>query len=454
MSGNMKGYYNRFSRRNYSNITKEVFSNRRGCGQSLFVDNGNSTPIDFTGGFVRSKRFTKELYVKDFIELGYSEEMKAIMFRFRQVVNHEKVEYDAYPADADIYDLRDKVNMSGGTWYTLYDDKMVTMSRGIYESRNNTVLMNAWATMIGVYFVRECEERFNKVEIIDIMHLWGISNFEDIFKFTFDLKTLGHAMKTISPHDVTKEEMKDILSGNIRHGVRWLNGIVGDNVTVREGAYEIKRKMLPGPVSFISDLQHQLVMWHCGDDTYERASKIVNMENYIICSHILGDNHSIMFKKMFMNVAFEEGDYIGRDFEDLSRIRVTRDFTICGIELAREVCCMFRKISFTDRSRPIGICEQVPMVTNYHSFEREVRQTAAGRMFCSIYSTFLMMGYVTEKQIKMIEKARKWGRSKRGSDDYGIYIMLMNEFTIFMGEWAANRDRLEEIHPIFTTIRW
>jgi hypothetical protein len=329
------------------------------------------------------------LFVKDFIEIGYNEEVHSLMFRFRKEPNLQTVPYEAYPEDADIFDLRDRVNASGGTWFTLYDDKMITMSKGIFKNRNDERLMSAWASMIGVYFVRMCEQRLNRVDIIDIIHLWGISNFEDIFKFTFDLKVLGHAMCAISPHEVTMDEMRDIIAGKIGYGSRYMYGIIDKNVTVREGAYHMVRNMLPGPVSFDSDLWHQLVMWDTGDNTRELAESVVNLDNYVICRHLQGDNHSIMLRKMFVSVAYEKGDYIKREFNDLSRIRVKRDFSICGVELAREVCCILRKLSFSDVNKPIGLCEQVPMFDNYVEFENEVRQTEGGRMFNTVYSTFL-----------------------------------------------------------------
>jgi hypothetical protein len=427
-----------------------VCLNTYGCGRDVFNVHENSTPINYTGGFTRRKRFTANIPAKDLIEIGYNEEIDSLMFKWREKANTHKSIYNMTVEDDDIFTIRSQANESGGTWFTVFDDKMKTMSRPIYDMREDKVKMSHWASLIGLYFVRRVEEMYERdldeerhvigkpkrliypeLTTKIIIHMWALSDLEDIFKFEIDLKYLGYAMAALEPKSISMDEMGRILRGDISYGDRWLTNRKGMNVTIREGAYEMKRRMLPGPVSFISDLEHQLVMWDVGDwdATITAASQVVNLDNYVICKHHKGENHHILFKKMFLNVAKEKGDYIVRDFEDLSQIRTIATFTVCGIELVREVCTIFRLLSFKgDLSTPIAIAERVPMVTNFLLFEREVRQTEVGRIFNSIYTSFLLNGYLTTNQTALIEKARKWGRRYRGSDDYGIYTMLVNKY--------------------------
>ena len=143
---------------------------------------------------------------------------------------------------------------------------------------------------------------------------------------------------------------------------------------------------------------------------------------------------------------------VKREFMDLSKIGQIIELSICGVELTRELCAILRKLVFVAPDKVIALTEQVPMVTNWFEFEKEVRQTQFGRLVNAIYATLLKVGSITDYQKRLIEKARKWGRAMRGSDDYGIYIMLVNNGSNFLESWDCPVSFVRGIHANFSEL--
>jgi hypothetical protein len=409
------------------------------CGSKNNNSNTGQSLIRYKSGFGRRMRHSSHIPIQELFEFGVADH-KA-MFRWRKDLDYVKEIFPNSIKDMDMEDVRDIANKVFKPSFTVYDDtKMKTISRQFLKHNKDDGKMSAWASMIGAYFIRTVEKTYDITEDDDgfklLFGLWGCGICEG--KIEIDLKTLGYAMKSVDPMELSMDEMGRILKGVTTIKDEWMCNWIGGNITVREGSVDIEGIDVPGPISFNSEYNHMVVMWDLSTqaETFLVAEENIHIERYVWCRHHDDDvvKHRIGHRRMFFNVIFEnERQLKGEEkLYDDNRNRIS--MTTCGIELYKEVCIMLRKLCLNPREK-IQLTPRVPLVTNYHEFEQEARNTVHGRFISMIYNTFLNVGSITHHQRDMINDWRKMGRQYRGSDDYGIHCMLVCKGDEFIKGW-------------------
>jgi hypothetical protein len=449
----VRGRRSRFSRRKNVDITADIFDDNKECGPKLSKKKVSQALISYPKGFVRRYRYSSRILAANLIDMHYNRGANSVYFRWKRKLTEGVASQCSEEPSVlnEVEALLDTVNKRTGEWFTVYSPEMITICNEIYQLCDDQILMNKWANIIGTYFVREMETVYHsEVSIFDLIGEWG----SDIFHI--DLKQVGYAMRKIDPMNIDRYSMGRILDGEINVDDPWMCGLRGSNITVRQGSYELVNGCVPGCVSFSSDLEHMLVMWSIGNyrETVEAADSVVNLDNYVICQHHMGDNHYILHRRMFVKVLFEGMKRTGYQRFDNVIPRSHVELTICGLELAKEVCAILRKLT-TNKRYEIALTPNVPLVTNWNEFEKEVRNTHYGRTVNKIYLTFLKYGSITNDQSSLITKWKMWGRAHRGSDDYGIHCMMVTQGHKFLDGWDQHMEHYNdnEVHPCFNAMR-